>query len=241
MNVNEMLERLQNYIFGELMAGVGVDHDILTHNAAAVLGAAVVMGLLIGFLGWKIVRVWAALAGVALGSALGIVVAAMAGFGADATLITAIAAAVVCAVLGTWLYRCGIFLIVFLEVSSLLISLADPQNWIVLIVCLLASLVCAVLSIRYAAVLTIIVTGIYGAMMAGTAFCALFPAAGGLIRIILCIVLAAGGIAVQLLLESKKQKAASLRKADQIREEKSVENDVERARAVFDNSDSDNQ
>ena len=234
ISVNEMLERLQEYIFGELSSGVGIEHHVLTQNAVAVLAATIVIGLLIGFLGWKIVRVWAALAGFVLGFVLGVLVSAFAGLGGTGVLAAGFITAVVLAVLAAVLYRVGVFLIVLLSVCSLAIQILDPQNGILLAVCLVIALAAAILSVRYVSVLTIFVTGIYGAVVAGTAVYGLLPVSGEVIRVLICIILAAGGIAVQLLLESKKQKKASLRKAEQIREEKSTANDVERARAIMD-------
>ena len=234
ISVNDMLERLQNYIFGELASGVGIEHHVLTQNTVAVLAATIVVGLLIGFLGWKIVRVWAALAGFVLGFILGVLISAFAGLSGTGVLAAGFITAVVLAVLAAVLYRVGVFLIVLLSVCSLAIQILDPQNGILLAVCLVIALVAAILSVRFVSVLTIFVTGIYGAVVAGTAVFELLPVSGELIRILICIILAAGGIAVQLLLESRKQKKASLKKAEQTREENSTANDVERARAMMD-------
>lgn len=234
ISVNDMLERLQNYIFGELASGVGIEHHVLTQNTVAVLAATIVVGLLIGFLGWKIVRVWAAAAGFVLGFILGVLISAFAGLSGTGVLAAGFITAVVLAVLAAVLYRVGVFLSVLLSVCSLAIQILDPQNGILLAVCLVIALVAAILSVRYVSVLTIFVTGIYGAVVAGTAVFELLPVSGELIRILICIILAAGGIAVQLLLESRKQKKASLKKAEQIREENSTANDVERARAMMD-------
>ena len=234
ISVNDMLERLQDYIFGELASGVGIEHHVLTQSTVAVLAATIVVGLLIGFLGWKIVRVWAALAGFVLGFILGVLISAFAGLSGTGVLAAGFITSVVLAVLAAVLYRVGVFLIVLLSVCSLAIQILDPQNGILLAVCLVIALVAAILSVRYVSVLTIFVTGIYGAVVAGTAVFELLPVSGELIRILICIILAAGGIAVQLLLESRKQKKASLKKAEQIREENSTANDVERARAMMD-------
>ena len=235
MNVNEIFERIHSYIFDELLAGVGIEQHTLTQNAAAVLVVTMLLGLLLGFLGWKIVRVWAAIAGFFLGFSAGVFVSALAGIGGNGILIAGLVAAIVFAVL----YRAGVFLVILFSVFSLCIQIIDPQSWIVLILCLLIALAAAILSIRYVAVLTILATGIYGASVAGNALYGLLPLNGELIRVIIFLILAAGGIAVQLLLESKKQKTASLKKAEQIREERSAANDVERARAVIENLDRD--
>ena len=44
ISVNDMLERLQDYIFGELASGVGIEHHVLTQNTVAVLAATIVVG-----------------------------------------------------------------------------------------------------------------------------------------------------------------------------------------------------
>ena len=133
-----MLERLQNYIFGELASGVGIEHHVLTQNTVAVLAATIVVGLLIGFLGWKIVRVWAALAGFVLGFILGVLISAFAGLSGTGVLAAGFITAVVLAVLAAVLYRVGVFLIVLLSVCSLAIQILDPQNGILLAVCILS-------------------------------------------------------------------------------------------------------
>ena len=73
------------------------------------------------------------------------------------------------------LYRVGVFLIVLLGVCSLAIQILDPQNGILLAVCLVIALVAAILSVRYVSVLTIFVTGIYGAAVAGLRSLNCFP------------------------------------------------------------------
>ena len=91
----------------------------------------------------------------------------------------------------------------------------------------------AILAVRFVAALTIIVTSIYGAAIAGTAVYHLLPVTGDAILIALCVVICIIGILVQLLLESRKQKKKSLQKAAEIRKEKSTANEVERARAMM--------
>lgn len=233
MNVNEILESMYNYIWKDFPSAVGVDVHMITQNNVTALAAVIVLGLLFGFLGWKIVRVWAALTGFIFGFVLGILVCAMAGMGGTVMLIGGVVIGVLFAVLAAWIYRMGVFLITFFSVCSLCMRSINPQNWIVLTVCLAIALVVAILSVRYASVITIFVTGICGAVTAGTAIYEMLSIDSALIRILLCIVLAAGGIAVQLLLESKKQKRMSLKKAERIREENSTANDVERARAMM--------
>lgn len=100
---------------------------------------------------------------------------------------------------------------------------------------ILAVTAAAVLSVKFAAVLTILATACCGAVIAGLAVYYLLPDTGMdvLVRILLCTLFGAGGVLVQLLLESKKRKKQSLKKAEEIRNEISTENEVERARAAM--------
>lgn len=100
---------------------------------------------------------------------------------------------------------------------------------------ILAVTAAAVLSVKFAAVLTILSTACCGAVIAGPAVYYLLPDTGMdvLVRILLCTLFGAGGVLVQLLLESKKRKKQSLKKAEEIRNEISTENEVERARAAM--------
>ena len=123
INVNEMLERLQDYIFGELASGVGIEHHVLTQNAVAVLAATIVVGLLIGFLGWKIVRVWAALAGFVLGFVLGVLISALRGLAEQGCLPRDLSPQSYWRCWRPCLYRVGVFLIVLLSVCSLAIRI----------------------------------------------------------------------------------------------------------------------
>ena len=70
-------------------------------------------------------------------------------------------------------------------------------------------------------------------LVLGTAVYYLLPVEGRLIHIALCIVTGIIGLLVQLLLESKRQKKKSLKKAEEIRGERSTANEVERARAMM--------
>lgn len=103
--------------------------------------------------------------------------------------------------------------------------------------CAGAGLVIALFTLRFAELIIIVLTGVYGAFGAGTAIAMLLPFKGKIIRIAICAVLAVLGIAVQFLMESGKQKKRNLEKAKKIREQNSVVNDIEKARAMIDEMD----
>ena len=60
------------------------------------------------------------------------------------------------------------------------------------------------------------------------------------IHIVICTVLGIFGFFVQLMLESRKRKKQNLKKAAEIRDNQSTENEVEKARALVDELDEEN-
>ena len=212
---------------------IGRDTHILTQTEIIALAVTAAVGLLICLLGLKIIRVWAALTGLIFGLAVGVTAGGLLGLNGTGVLITGGVLGLILAVLGAALYRVGVFLTVFVLAGSISTYLIVPQDWIGAAVCLAIGLVAAILAVRFVVALTIIVTSVYGAAIAGTAIYHLLPVTGDVILIVLCVVICIIGILVQLLLESRKQKKKSLQKAAEIREEKSTANEVERARAMM--------
>ncbi len=237
MNLNEIYSEISSFNLGEAIREIGRDSHVLTQTEIITLSVTAAVGLLLCLFGWKIIRLWAALAGFALGAAVGAAVAAAAGSGGSTVLIAGLISGLILAVLGAVLYRAGIFLTVFTAVSSFCVGVINPGDWISVGICLAVGLVAAILAVRFASVLTIFVTTVYGASVAGTAVYHLLPVTGGIIHIGLCAVIGIIGLLVQLLLESRRQKKKSLEKAAEIREESSTAYEVERARAVMEDLD----
>lgn len=237
INYMEMNQWIEKFDLGSVIDRIGISTNdyALGADRAVVPMILAAAGILLCFLGWKIVRLWAVFAGFALGCAAGSTVALMAGLWGNGIWIAGGVTGIVCAALSGWLYRVGVFLIVLTGMTVICITAVNPDNWIKFSVCLLVSLAAAVLSVRFTAILTILVTSVSGAICACNSLYGFFSENSELLRIVLTILLAAAGIMVQLLLESKKQKTASLKRAEQIREERSAANDVERARAVIEN------
>ena len=69
-------------------------------------------------------------------------------------------------------------------------------------------------------------------MILGNALCFFVPLEGKLVRIVGTVLFAVLGIWIQFVLESGKRKKQSLKKAEEIREQHSAENEVEKARAI---------
>ena len=233
MDVNELFDAIRGIDLNGVIREIGRDTHILTQTEIIALAVTAAVGLLICLLGLKIIRVWAALTGLIFGLAAGVTAGGLLGLNGTGMLITGGVLGLILAVLGAALYRVGVFLTVFVLAGSISTYLIVPQDWIGAAICLVIGLVAAILAVRFVVVLTIIVTSVYGAAIAGTAIYHLLPVTGDVILIVLCVVICIIGILVQLLLESRKQKKRSLQKAAEIRKEKSTANEVERARAMM--------
>lgn len=233
MDVSELFDTIREIDLNGVIREIGRDSHVLTQTEIIALAVTGVLGLLICLLGLKMIRVWAALTGLAFGFAAGVTAGGLLGLNGTGMLITGGVLGLILAVLGAALYRVGVFLTVFVSAGSISTYLIVPQDWIGAAICLAIALVAAILAVRFVTALTIIATSVYGAAIAGTAIYHLLPVTGDVILIALCAGICIIGILVQLLLESRKQKKKSLKKAAEIREEKSTANEVERARAMM--------
>ena len=240
MSMNEIYETLQGISLSDISAVLSrLDESghALTQAEIIGLAAAAAAGLLLCLFGLKIVRFWAALLGLAAGFFVGFTAAEAAGADAVVCVSAGFAAGLLLAVLGSVLYRVGVFVTVFLSVSLFCLHLINPENWIFIGICQAIGLIAAILSMKFLEIITIFATVLLGAVTAGPAVCYLLPDTGmdSLIRIALCTLFGAAGVLVQLLLLSKKRKKQNLKRAAEIRQERSTANEVERARAVMEN------
>lgn len=243
MNMNTIYETIQGINLSDISAALSELEQSahqLTQTEMIGLASAAAAGLLLCLFGLKVVRLWAALLGLTAGFFAGFSAADAAGAGAVICMTAGLAAGIILAILGSALYRVGVFLTVFLSVSLFCFHLMTPDNWMLTGVCLVSGLVAAILSMKFLEIITILATALLGAVTAGPAICWLLPDTGmdWLVRIALCTLFGAVGVLVQLLLESKKRKKQNLIKAAEIRQESSTANEVERARAVIDDLDS---
>lgn len=238
MNINEIYETLQGVSLSDISAALSRldEHGhALTQTEVIWLAVVAVTGLLLCLFGLKIVRFWAAILGLAAGFFVGF--AAAEAVGADAVICVSagLATGILLALLGSVLYRVGVFVTVFLSVSLFCFHLMNPENWILIGICQVIGLVAAIFAMKFLEIITIFATVLLGAVTAGPAVCFLLPGTGmdNLVRIALCTLFGAVGVLVQLLLVSKKRKKQNLKRAAEIRQESSTANEVERARAVM--------
>ncbi len=235
MDVNKLMSSMQ-----------GMDYEAVLKNLEGIGGPvknvlmiasvlSIVIGLLWCFFGLKLIRVWAAILGLALGFGIG--VGAAFHLSSNLILICGAVGGILLAILGAVFYHVGVFLIAWITGSSFALIALQPKDWKIALACAGIGLVVALFTIRFAELIIIVITGINGGMSAGTGIMSFLPFDNQIVRYAVIGVLVVAGIAVQLLMESGKQKKQTLEKARKIREQNSTANEVAKARAMIDELD----
>lgn len=254
MNVNALLESFGQMDLNTILDSESVLGVLASPEALWGVIAGLVVSLLWCFFGLKLVRLWAALLGLIIGAAVGAGAAAALNLNETVILIAAVVVGIILALAGSVLYHVGIFLVAWIAGSGISASIILPRELPMVLVCAGIGLILALLTLKFAEPITMVVTGIMGAVSAGSQIGLLFfvlrLSAGDtidpgviadlelryqnvLLRIVVTVVLAVLGIMVQFLLESGKRKRQSLQKAKEIRAQSSTENEVEKARAMM--------
>ena len=203
---------------------------------------AVVIGLIVCFLGLKLIRVLSAIAGLAVGAGIGTVV--VFGFQFSGTMIpvTILVCAVMVAVFAAAVRKLGVFLVVFLYTAGIVMSLRIPQIIILLAVCGGAALLMSVLSLIWTDPIVVIITGISGALSAGISAAALLFAGGNIwLGYGVGAVLALIGIWTQFMVQSRKIGKKEKVYARQMRDQVSRESEVEKARRILEEEEDDDE
>jgi len=204
--------------------------------------AVVVIGLIVCFLGLKLIRVLSAIAGLAVGAGIG--TAVVFGFQFSGTMIpvTILVCAVMVAVFAAAVRKLGVFLVVFLYTAGIVMSLRIPQIIILLAVCGGAALLMSVLSLIWTDPIVVIITGISGALSAGISAAALLFAGGNIwLGYGVGAVLALIGIWTQFMVQSRKIGKKEKVYARQMRDQVSRESEVEKARRILEEEEDDDE
>ena len=212
--------------------------DKLAEIVLISLGITVLLGILSCFFGLKLARFWSFLTVFVIGTGAAAAVAMQ--ITSDETLsgIIGLAAGIILAIVFAILKRAGMFVTAFVLGAALSIYWLRPANLIWLLVCVGIGLVFALLTIKLFVPVLMLLTGVTGAVCSSQAGTVLLGHAGvELERWMVTLafaVLAVLGILVQFLMESGKRQKLHLKKAAEIREQNSTENEVDKARALLD-------
>ena len=232
-SIIEMIQSVDlGKVFYQVINGKGTGISITPAVAIALLAAAV----LLCFLGIKLVRVCAALAGLGSGFLLGLSVGELF-LAPTQAMIAGLVLGVILGGVLVWWYRGGVFVVVLLLTVNLLNLILHPHTPVVWICCVAAGILAAVLAEFFTAPGIILLTALHGGMMAGLILGTFESFSGSYLIYVIGVLLTALGIVVQFLLEFRHKTRQGVAKADQIREKESTANEVARARGVVDDLD----
>lgn len=222
----------------QFLKGVNSDtvNQVVSENMMIALIVTTVIGIFLSMFGLKLIRLWSALLGLAAGAGIGFAVTELAGLEPMIVVGATIGGGIVLAFLAGFFYRFGIFLLALLSGTYIAILFVNPQDWIFLGVCLAIGIVIALLALKFVEPIMIVVTSIIGGVLAGDAIATLAELDNPIFRYGLMVLVAIVGGIIQFTLESGKRKKKNLKKAAEIREQNSTENEVEKARAMFDDT-----
>lgn len=232
-SIIEMIQSVDlGKVFYQVINGKGTGISITPAVAIALLAAAV----LLCFLGIKLVRVCAALAGLGSGFLLGLSVGELFLAPTQAMIAGLVLGVILGGVLAWW-YRGGVFVVVLLLTVNLLNLILHPHTPVVWICCVAAGILAAVWAEFFTAPGIILLTALHGGMMAGLILGTFESFSGSYLIYVIGVLLTALGIVVQFLLEFRHKTRQGVAKADQIREKESTANEVARARGIVDDLD----
>ena len=209
-----------------------------TPEIMGVLIAIVVVGVIISLFGLKLVRVLSAMMGLGTGAVIGAVIGTVAGLDTTKMVATIAVCGVVLCIMCAVLRKFGIFVMTFLGSWGTFVTLVEARSVIVLGICAAVALVIAILTVIFAEFLVIFVTGIVGGVEAGMAL----PFILGMTKIgwigyVMSAAIAVIGITVQTMMQSRKIGKREKIFSKKIKEEVSMESEVEKARMLLDDGD----
>lgn len=193
-----------------------------------------IVGLLICFFGLKLIRLQAALVVFLMGALIGIGVAWTAGISGLTFAIVVFACGAVLAALSFFLYKFGVFCVVFCVCLGMGVQIADPQSTLPLVIVLAIALILAIVAVIFVEPAIIICTGISGGVTAGISAAAAMGLEGIWPGYAIGAVAAILGMVVQFMMHSRKVGKKEKVYAEQVKEADSVESEVEKARMVLD-------
>lgn len=207
---------------------------LLTKNAVAAEVVALVLAVLICFLGVKIFKIWTALIGLLGGFILGFwVPTEIFHQRAEIGLAAGAVVGIIFAVVIFKIYIVGVMLCSFIFCTAAALVLIRPADLIWFLVCVGIGIVLALISIKFPEPMVIFATSLAGGLYAGNSIAILAGIKSDLMIGGIGLVLAGIGLVIQFILEGKKRGRQAVATAKTIQSEKSIENEIEAARAVI--------
>lgn len=210
----------------------------LTQMDTIVLAIVGVMGFLFCFWGLKLLRIWAALLGFSAGGAIGLYASFYFNVNQNISWMIGLAAGLILAGVSAWFYRLGAFFVSWGIGTTVAAYLIGSTGFPATMIYAGIGLAAALAALKLAAPVIMVVTGLLGGVVVGQVVFTLIPIKIQILHITLSVAMSVVGILVQFLSESKRRKELHLKKAEEIRRESSMANEVDKARAILDNIES---
>lgn len=203
------------------------------------LGSSILIGILavsalICILGLNIRKLWAVLASLLIGFGLGYYAGLSFGMETAVALGIGAVAGIILAILSIFLNAVGAFLLCLLLAAYTGFLVVPSGQTMYYMIGLGIAVVIALISIKLKDPMTIVCTVAAGSITGGLAAMPLFGLDTGYYQYIISAVLAVIGLVSQILYASRKVAKQDIKKAKEIKAEQSVENEVEAARAILD-------
>ena len=203
--------------------------------SVGVFAAVIAIGILIGFFGLKLVKVVASFLGFLIGAGAGAGICVLAGIEGIASVAVILVCAILLAVVSFLVYRLGVFVMIYICSMGVLAVVIPAQSSVITIVELAVSLVLAILAAIFAEPMIIVITGIAGGFLAGPAILDLAGITDpSWLKYVAGAVLAFVGLMIQFMMQSSKIGKKERIKSEHIKEQVSMENEVEKARMILD-------
>ena len=218
-------------------------NEIITQMNAAVqngieipfpaLVISAVIGLIVCLFGLKLVRFVNAICGLAVGAVLGILAAYLIQTDLKIGLAIVAAAALILTIMSAVFKKFGAFLLC-LSVALEVVGMFQMQNFTMLAVTGVAGIIIAVLTMIWFEPLVIIVTSLSGGMGLGNAVAQMVGIKNPYITLGICAAGIAIGLIVQFMMKSREIGRREARHSRQVKEEISIESEIDRARSILD-------
>lgn len=192
-----------------------------------------VIGLIVCLFGLKLVRFLNAICGLAVGAVLGILAAYLIQTDLKIGLAIVAAAALILTIVSAVFKKFGAFLLC-LSVALEVVGMFQMQNFTMLAVTGVAGIIIAVLTMIWFEPLVIIVTSLSGGMGLGNAVAQMVGIKNPYITLGICAAGIAIGLIVQFMMKSREIGRREARHSRQVKEEISIESEIDRARSILD-------
>ncbi|MCP1101487.1 MFS family permease [Aequitasia blattaphilus] len=216
---------------------------VLVKEGQLILGIAIgliVASFFICFFGFRIRRLLSIVSGVFVGGFAALVVYALADVTELVMAIIGLGCIVIFAVLAGILERLGIFFMIFIYSFLSLLAVLMPQDITILLICLGASFLLAILAAIFKDPFVIIVTAVAGGLSLGSYGSILLNWQENYFLVYgISIVFIILGMVVQFLSHSKKIAKKQKKRALEVQQEHSRESEVEKAKRLLEDDDDD--